>query len=858
MNLKMWWKNVSLEKKDLYHKLYIVFGLFFLVPVFGFFYFALKYNILEDKYIPTYFIILLAFSLIGFTIIRKLFDQIRDISKDISDTVTNEVSGPQKPYATNELEVIAQSIESLKNELGVTVKNLGKKFVEIATLKELSDLCYVTLDTEELFYITLERALKIVNADIGSVLILERPHRKAFVVQVCIGLEGIIENGDRIDFATSIAKYAVINKSPLVVEDIEKDSRFGRKSHLHYGTKSFVCMPLKTINDIVGVLTISRKSVDIPFTQEDVEVLIPLLSNATFTYDNLRLLQENKRVKHRLRSMEEIVKAINSSLRDSELLSAILYEIQKYVAYDLAVILTWDENAPARVSILDFLALVPTNLSKGTHYPHLGSIIDKALKQEVSMIVGDMTTLSHQVEKGLFADQGFQSCLLTPLKLEGHVIGLLVLCSSQPKEFYAAQELIDKIADGLSLAIERNRLSTSVVKRKQELDKLKQIGSALASSTFDISQVLNYTMDMIRTMMDAEAGSLLLLDDKELEFKTSFNIDFESLRKHRLKLGQGIAGYVASGGEAVIVNDVKESRHFYPEVDKYTGFKTRSVLCVPMISQGNVIGVIEVLNKINGDFNANDEQLLQSIATSVSIALENARLYKETLSRAEHEQGIRHMFQKFVPKEIVDKIILGKDTETAVIEELKSLTLLNIDIRNFSTLTKMIGPQKTVSTLNYFFSHMGNIVFKHQGIVDKYLGDGFLAIFGAPISSAQHADNAITAALDMKQSMVAINDHIFKQIGERVCIGISVHTGEVVVGNIGFDRKMDYTVIGDSVNVVFRLQDLTKTFPNSILITETTSRASRSKLDLKEIGTYDIGYTLGELKVYELSGQQSF
>jgi len=109
------------------------------------------------------------------------------------------------------------------------------------------------------FYITLERALKLVNADIGSVLILERPHRKAFVVQTCIGLEGIIEKGDRIDFATSISKYAVINKSPLVVEDIEKDSRFGRKSHLHYGTKSFVCMPLKTINDIVGVLTISRK-----------------------------------------------------------------------------------------------------------------------------------------------------------------------------------------------------------------------------------------------------------------------------------------------------------------------------------------------------------------------------------------------------------------------------------------------------------------------------------------------------------------------------------------------------------------------------------------------------------------------
>jgi len=858
MNFKKWWENLSVEKKDLYYKLHIVFGLFFLVPVIGFLYFALKYGMLEDKHIPIYFIILLASSLLGFTMIRRFFDVIRNISKDISDTITKEVSGLEKPVATNELEVIVQSIETLRNELGVNVRHLKKKFLEISTLKELSDLCYVTLDTEELFYIALERALKLVNADIGSVLILERPHRKAFVVQVCIGLEGIIKKGDRIDFATSIAKYAVINKSPLVVEDIEKDTRFGRKSRLHYGTKSFVCMPLKTINDIVGVLTISRKHADTHFTQEDVEILTPLLSSAAFTYDNIRLMRESKRVEHRLKSIEKILKTINSSLRDSELLSAVLHEIQRNVPFQLALILGWDENTPNRVSIVDLLALVPTNLSKDAHYYHLGSIIDKELKQGTSMIVGDTGALSHPVEKELFADQDLRSCLLTPLKIEGRVIGLLILYSSQPDAFYGAQQLMDRMADCLSLAIERNLLSSLVVKRKQELDKLKQIGSALASSTFDVSQVLNYTMDMIRIMMSAEAGSLLLMDGKELEYKATFNIDLESLRNCRVKLGQGASGYAAARGESIIANDIRETDRFYPKVDNCTNFNTRSVLCAPMISQGNVIGVIEVLNKINGDFDVNDEQLLQSIATSVSIAMENARLYKETLSGAEHEREIRHMFQKFVPKEIVDKIILGVDSEALVIEESRSLTLLNIDIRNFSTLAKTIGPQKTVSTINYFFSSMGNIVFKHQGIVDKYLGDGFLAIFGAPIPSAQHADNAIAAALDMKQALVPVNDHLSRQIGEMVSIGISVHTGEVVVGNIGFDKKMDYTVIGDSVNVVFSLQGLTKSSPNSIFITETTSRASRSHLDLREIGTYDIGSTLGKLKVYELSGQERF
>lgn len=330
------------------------------------------------------------------------------------------------------------------------------------------------------------------------------------------------------------------------------------------------------------------------------------------------------------------------------------------------------------------------------------------------------------------------------------------------------------------------------------------------------------------------------------------------MKKFRLKLGQGIAGNVATRGEAIIVNDTENSPHFFPVIDEASGFKTRSALCVPMISQGKVIGVIEVMNKINGEFDLDDKDLLQSIATSVCIALENARLYKETVSMAEHERDIRHMFQKFVPKEVLDKILHDSDTGKPNIEELKTLTLLNIDIRGFSRHAKQIGSQKTVSLLNSFFSVMGGIVFKHQGIVDKYLGDGFLALFGAPVSSTMDADNALAAALEMRRSLSAVNKYVNQKFGISVDMGISVHTGEVVVGNIGFDKKMDYTVIGDPVNTVFRLQNLTKSFLNGILISESTLRAARSSLDVGEIKVSDDIYKeFGEMKVYELLGIES-
>jgi len=290
--------------------------------------------------------------------------------------------------------------------------------------------------------------------------------------------------------------------------------------------------------------------------------------------------------------------------------------------------------------------------------------------------------------------------------------------------------------------------------------------------------------------------------------------------------------------------------HFDPKIDEVTGFRTRSVLCVPMISQGKVVGVIEVLNKIDGEFIEDDRDVLQSIATSVSIALENARLYKETVSMAEQERGIRAMFQKFVPKEVVDKIIRDSTTGKSLIDEFKTLTLLNIDIRGFSGIARKIGPQKSVALLNYFFSVMGGIVFKHHGIVDKYLGDGFLALFGAPVSTSMDADNALTAAVEMQEAVRAINsEYVEELLNEPVQVGISVYTGEAVVGNIGFEMKMDYSVIGDTVNNVFRLQEITKPVPNSIVIAETTSRAAQSVLELRELTA-----TIAGLKTYELLG----
>ncbi len=848
-----------MKNKGLYYQLTIVFALFFLVPLLAFIYFGIKYDILEDELTALFALAMLVSAFFGFTLVRKIFDDIRDTSKSISETIAKEITSGIPETATSELQEIIQSFHAIEKELHNNFHNLNKRLSQITTLKEMSDLCYVTFDAEDLFHITLERSLKLVNADIGSVLILEQPKRDAFIIKANIGFGENSHRGNRVVLADSIAKYAVINKSPLLVEDIEKDIRFGRSNRMRYGTKSFLCMPIKGMRDVIGVLSLSRRATDTPFTEEDVDVLDPLLSNAAFAYENLELQKKDETSKKHIKIIDDVYHLLMSSLRDAELYNAILKEIYADIPFDMALILIEAENNPGHVTVLDLMTTLPTSFTRRMDISYIGSIVDRVMKQGTRLLISDPEQWVHPLERELFVKNQLRACLLAPLKVDGSIKGVLVLGSLSPSVLQGVEEQVERLAGLVALANEKSRLSISILKKDQDMALIRQIGSLLAASTFDMQKVLEHTMDLIRATMDVEAGCLLLLDNNELGFNVAFNTDskinMDSLRTMKFKLGQGIAGYCASRGEPVMVKDAHKAKQFSPEIDKQTGFTTRSVLCVPLISLGRVMGVIEVLNKRGGDFNDNDLRLLQSIATSVSIALENARLYQQTLSIAALERGIRNMFQKFVPKEVVDKITHDTDGEKPVINETKMLTLMNIDIRGFSTLSKRLGPQKTVNMLNHFFGVMGEIVFTHRGIVDKYLGDGFLAVFGAPVSDINDADNAVEAALEMRAAMNPINDRLAREFGAALTIGISIHTGEAVVGNIGFEKKMDYTVIGDSVNDVFRLQNLTRTVPNGILLSEKTLGAlSSTRPEVREIGRCDAGETLRELKIYELLG----
>ena len=233
MDFKKILDRLTLRNKDLRYRLSIIFGLFFLFPVSGFLIFAIKYDLMNNEYILLFFLGILIFSFLGFTMLRRVFDQISMISNEMSKTEISKLTGESLQKETNELHNIVQSFSNIESQFSNTFTALQRKSSEISILKELSELCFVTFDPTEILYVTLERALLLTNSDIGSVMILSKPDRKSFIVKASIGSGEFVKVDDRIDFDTSISKYAVINKSPIVVKDIESDNRFQLKM-LHF------------------------------------------------------------------------------------------------------------------------------------------------------------------------------------------------------------------------------------------------------------------------------------------------------------------------------------------------------------------------------------------------------------------------------------------------------------------------------------------------------------------------------------------------------------------------------------------------------------------------------------------------
>ena len=216
------------------------------------------------------------------------------------------------------------------------------------------------------------------------------------------------------------------------------------------------------------------------------------------------------------------------------------------------------------------------------------------------------------------------------------------------------------------------------------------------------------------------------------------------------------------------------------------------------------------------------------------------------------EQAVR-LFSRFLNPAVVKKIVDQGETIESLSGKTRQISILFSDIRGFTTLSETRPPQEIVALLNRYFSLQVEVVFRHGGTLDKFIGDCIMAFWGAPLDDARHAEHAVAAALEMQQVLIAFKGEL-GEAGRDFDVGIGIHSGSAVVGFIGARQKLDYTAIGDAVNLASRIEGLTKEAQSRILVSRETVNACHNSFAFTSRGSYKVKGRTQEVELFEPKG----
>jgi adenylate cyclase len=355
------------------------------------------------------------------------------------------------------------------------------------------------------------------------------------------------------------------------------------------------------------------------------------------------------------------------------------------------------------------------------------------------------------------------------------------------------------------------------------LTLLYQVSRALGDKTA-VEDVTQCVLDLVLQIDGAERGYAMLLTEDSLRDAphAASNYTFlPAILRYRqapktatpqMALSRAIIQQVMESKGPLLVMDAKEDVRFSGS-QSMARSGMQSAMCAPLLSRDRLFGLLYVDNlSKRGTFMPEDLEVFAVIAAQAGLVIDRVMAKSEVM-----RQGVQlSALERFLSPAISRKIT-AEAADIRLGGESQRITLLFADVRGFTTMAEKMKPREAVEVLNEFFARMTNVIFEHDGTLDKYLGDGLMALFGAPFALQNDAEAAVRAAVNMQKSLAELN-----MISGRspLNIGIGIHTGEAVVGFLGTERRMDYTAIGDTVNVASRLTS--QAGPGQIVISTAT------------------------------------
>jgi adenylate cyclase len=350
------------------------------------------------------------------------------------------------------------------------------------------------------------------------------------------------------------------------------------------------------------------------------------------------------------------------------------------------------------------------------------------------------------------------------------------------------------------------------------------------NSIINTHDLLDAVMEEVLRVVPAQRGLLLLRKGGEL-----VPMVIHPPTQEDVTISSTIARKALEGNEAVLTRD---ARLDFAGAQSIISANIRSALCAPLVTDSKAIGLIYVDSPGRDQFNDQQRDLLAAVANQAAINIERVRLTEELRQQAQ----LRQNFERFMSPNVA-KMMASYFSQHGQLWEPQELivSVLFADIKGFTTLSETLSPREVQDLLNEYLHEMTEVVFKHNGTLDKYIGDGMMALFGAPqlaepIDPEQTAIQAVDAALDM----IAAHRRLIEKHdpSKAFSFRIGINTGAVYAGFFGTKQRLEYTVVGDTVNTASRLEG--KADLNSVLISEATRQAIGDKFAVQEMGDFQL------------------
>ena len=336
--------------------------------------------------------------------------------------------------------------------------------------------------------------------------------------------------------------------------------------------------------------------------------------------------------------------------------------------------------------------------------------------------------------------------------------------------------------------VARRKSDHSIIRQNERLNRLYKVGQVITSE-INLDALFEVIIEQINEILGTERSTVFLYDPKQDEL---WSLVATGMGKNKIRVpaDSGVAGLVFLRKKPLRINDAYSDSRFNSEIDKRSGFKTRNILCIPVLNRKEeCIGVIEALNKATEDFNDQDLEIFFSIADYVAIALENSKLYEDikkysnqlekTISQIEKLEYVKSQLTKFVPSS-VSKLVEQNRNPEALEKVSMDVSILFIDIQGFSSITENHDPRIVNDMVETHFSRYLDCITRQGGEVNETSGDGLMVIFKES-DQQHHSKAAVIAGLKIAAENKRLNDEYSFPWG-KVDLHLGINSGEALVG----------------------------------------------------------------------------